>query len=48
MLPAAPATFSMIKGWPREIRIGSDKMRASTSSGPPAAAGTTMVIGRVG
>jgi hypothetical protein len=34
--------------WPSEARIGSDRMRATVSTGPPAANGTTTVIGRDG
>jgi hypothetical protein len=33
---------------PSEARIGSDRMRATVSTGPPAANGTTMVMGRDG
>ncbi len=48
MLPVAPVTFSMISGWPSDIRIGSLSTRASESVGPPAGNGTITVIGRVG
>ena len=34
--------------WPRFGAMRSAKMRASTSIGPPAAAATTMVTGRLG
>ena len=46
--PAAPVTFSTMMLWPSETRIGSDRMRATVSTGPPAANGTTIVIGRDG
>ena len=48
MLPAAPATFSTITGWPSEVFMRSAMIRASTSTGPPAANGTTNVTGRFG
>src|ERR1700719_1625859 len=48
MLPAAPARFSTITDWPSDTRMRSLKMRASTSAGPAAGNGTTIVIGRVG
>src|SRR6516164_3933573 len=48
MLPAAPARFSTTTVWPNDTRMRSLKMRASTSAGPDAGNGTTMVIGRVG
>jgi hypothetical protein len=46
--PPAPLTLSTITGTPSDARIGSLKMRASTSTGPPAGNGTTMVTGRDG
>ena len=45
MVPAAPVTFSITTVWPSVARIRSPSVRASTSVGPPAANGTTMVIG---
>src|SRR5215468_1531125 len=48
MLPAAPLTFSMTTGCPSGARIRSAMTRASVSIGPPAANGTTIVIGRDG
>src|ERR1700738_4589982 len=48
MLPAAPARFSTITDWPSDTRMRSLKIRASTSAGPAAGNGTTIVIGRVG
>ena len=48
MLPEAPATFSttIVACSPAAIR--SDRIRASVSVGPPAANGTTSVMGREG
>ena len=48
MLPSAPVTFSMMTVWPSEARMRSATMRVIVSVGPPAANGTTMVMGRVG
>src|SRR5215470_14580351 len=48
MLPAAPPRFSTITDCPSDARRRSVKMRASTSAGPAAGNGTTIVIGRVG
>jgi hypothetical protein len=48
MLPPAPTTFSITTGWPSAARIGSERMRASASEGPPAGNGAIMVIGREG
>jgi hypothetical protein len=48
ILPPAPATFSITIGSPSESRIGSDRMRAMVSEGPPAGNGAIRVIGRVG
>jgi hypothetical protein len=48
MLPDAPATFSMITGWPSEDRIPSARTRAIVSEEPPAAYGTINVTGRDG
>ena len=48
MLPEAPATFSMMTGWPSDARMRSAMTRAPVSSGPPAGNGTTRVIGREG
>jgi hypothetical protein len=47
-LPAAPATFSTITGWPSDVFMRSAMIRANTSTGPPGANGTTRVTGRVG
>src|SRR5580698_5727093 len=43
-LPPAPATFSMMIGWPRLLLMGPAMARATVSVGPPAANGTTNVI----
>src|SRR5229473_6846401 len=48
MLPAAPPRFSTISDWPSDARMRSLRMRASTSAGPAAGNGTTIVIGRAG
>ena len=48
ILPAAPPTFSMMTGWPRNVRRSSAIIRPITSDTPPGANGTIMVIGRVG
>src|SRR5262249_30879467 len=48
MLPAAPPMLSTITDCPSDTRMRSLKMRASTSAGPAAGNGTTIVIGRVG
>src|SRR5215831_13196323 len=48
MLPAAPPMLSTITDCPSDTRIRSLKMRASTSAGPAAGNGTTIVIGRAG
>jgi hypothetical protein len=40
--------FSMMMVWPSDARIRSPMMRAIVSVGPPAANGTTRVIGRAG
>src|SRR5262245_59752515 len=45
MVPPAPVAFSTITGWPSGPRNRSDKSRPIVSLGPPAANGTTMVIG---
>jgi hypothetical protein len=47
-VPEAPTIFSMTTGCPRELRMWSATMRATVSVGPPAAKGTTTVIGRDG
>ena len=44
----APATFSMMTGWPSDTRMRSARMRPIVSSGPPAANGSMIVIGRDG
>src|SRR6266849_7073656 len=46
MLAPAPVTFSITTGWPSDIRMRSERMRASVSVGPPAGNGTIMVTGR--
>ena len=48
MVPPAPPTFSTTICWPSVRPIGSAISRATVSVGPPAAAGTTMVMGRRG
>src|SRR5215831_16631203 len=48
MVPEAPATFSMMTGWPSGSRMPSATMRPMASAGPPAPNGTTNVIGRDG
>src|SRR6516164_8830940 len=48
MVPPAPPPFSMTMGWPSDDRICSIRMRVMESVGPPAGAGTIMVIGRDG
>ena len=48
VVPPAPATFSITICWPSVRDMCSATMRATTSVGPPAANGTTMVIGRSG
>src|SRR5258706_565125 len=48
MGPPAPAVFSITSGWPSERPMRSPRMRAIVSVGPPAANGTTTVMGREG
>jgi hypothetical protein len=48
MLPAAPAMFSMMTGWPSTPRNCSARYRANVSVAPPAGNGTIMLIGRAG
>jgi hypothetical protein len=48
MLAPAPVTFSIRTGWPSDIRMRSERIRASVSVGPPAGNGTMMVTGRDG
>jgi hypothetical protein len=48
MLPDAPATFSTTMVACNSAAIRSDRIRASVSVGPPAANGTTRVMGREG
>src|SRR4051794_14546196 len=48
MLPEAPATFSTTIVVCNSAAMRSDRIRASVSVGPPAANGTTRVIGRDG
>src|SRR5262245_55651130 len=45
MVPPAPVVFSTNMDCPSACRMGSLMMRASVSVGPPAANGTTSVIG---
>src|SRR5580700_5565194 len=47
-MPPAPPTFSTTTCWPRISLTRCAITRPSTSVGPPAANGTTMVTGRVG
>jgi hypothetical protein len=48
MVPSAPPTFSMMMGWPSDVRIPSPRTRAMMSVAAPAANGTIIVIGRDG
>jgi hypothetical protein len=45
---AGEATFSMMICWPRSSPMGGARMRPTTSIGPPAGNGTTMVRVRAG
>ncbi len=47
-MPPPPLMFSITTGWPSASPSAGASMRPSTSIGPPAANGTTMVTGRVG
>ena len=47
-MPPAPPTFSITTCWPSISLIRAPTTRPSTSVGPPAANGITMVTGRVG
>src|SRR5438552_11089197 len=47
-MPPAPATLSTITCCPSNCDMRGEMMRATTSIGPPAANGTTMVTGRPG
>jgi hypothetical protein len=47
-VPPAPPTFSTTICWPRSFDIASATRRVTVSVGPPAANGTTTVIGRSG
>src|SRR5690348_12064452 len=47
-MPPAPPTFSITICWPRISAARAASVRPSTSTAPPAANGTTMVIGRLG
>src|SRR3954453_6162110 len=47
-VPPPPPTFSTRIVWPRVLPIDSPIRRATVSVGPPAAAGTMIVIGLVG
>jgi hypothetical protein len=46
--PPAPPTFSMMICWLISSLMGGARMRATTSIGPPAGKGTTMVTVRLG
>ena len=48
MVPPAPVLFSISTDWPSVRVIAAPSTRATTSVGPPAAKGTTSVIGFVG
>jgi hypothetical protein len=48
MVPAAPAAFSTMTGWPSVGRMPCAMIRPSVSVEPPGASGTTMVMGRDG
>ena len=48
VMPPPPSTFSMMIGWPSVSPSVGCRMRAEHSIGPPAANGTTMLIGRLG
>jgi hypothetical protein len=48
VMPPAPPTFSITICWPRISAVRAAMVRPSTSTAPPAANGTTMVIGRFG
>jgi hypothetical protein len=48
MLPLALVTFSIMTGYPSDIRMRPATIRAITSVAPPAANGTIMVIGFIG
>src|SRR5437016_2829952 len=48
MLPPAPATLSMMSGWPSVTRMRSTSTRAIGSAAPPGGNGTMTVIGRDG
>src|SRR5712671_6004336 len=45
MVPDAPVTFSMMTGWPSDVRMASLRLRARVSTGPPAPNGTIRVTG---
>src|SRR5215470_11014301 len=47
-MPPAPPLFSMMTCWPSSSVSGGAKIRPTTSIGPPAGNGTTMVMGRLG
>src|ERR1700752_795196 len=48
IVPPAPPVLSTMTVWPRVLVIDSPIRRATVSVGPPAAAGTTSVIGLFG
>src|ERR1700730_6261186 len=48
MVPPAPPAFSIVICWPRIFDMACVVMREIASVGPPAAAGTMTLIGRVG
>src|SRR5262249_15588062 len=45
IVPDAPVTFSTMTGWPNDVRIGSLRIRARVSTGPPAPYGTKKMTG---
>ena len=47
-MPPAPPKFSITICWPRISLMRAPIMRAMVSTGPPAAKGTTRLIGRAG
>ena len=47
-LPAAPATFSTMMGWPSAFSMPACAIRTAVSAGPPGGNGTMILIGLVG
>jgi N-acetylmuramic acid 6-phosphate (MurNAc-6-P) etherase len=47
-MPPAPPMFSTMTCWPKSSLTRAAMMRATVSTGPPAAYGTTRVTGRTG